>query len=127
MASLTVTERALRFAAGIISTMPSYSQKHPQEIYDWILSKATAGSEPTTKGKADKVDVDEYLTATCCNCQYPLVSFDPPLCTAARKPANFNPWTGESTSNLLRCPTINEVNIDGNCPHFKRKYPDARV
>ena len=34
------TEKALRFAAGIISTYPPHDIQHPLEVYEWILKEA---------------------------------------------------------------------------------------
>jgi uncharacterized protein YlxP (DUF503 family) len=32
--------RALRIAAGVVSTMKVWSDKHPQDAYDWIVAQA---------------------------------------------------------------------------------------
>ena len=34
------TEKALRFAVGIISTYPPHDTQHPLEVYEWILKEA---------------------------------------------------------------------------------------
>lgn len=41
------TEKALRLAAGMISTLPEWSDKHPQDAYDWIVAQSEADSNPT--------------------------------------------------------------------------------
>jgi len=33
-------ERALRFAAGIISTYPPHVDQHPEEVYNWIIKES---------------------------------------------------------------------------------------
>lgn len=33
-------EKALRFAAGIISTYPPHVDQHPQDVYDWIIKES---------------------------------------------------------------------------------------
>ena len=33
-------EKALRVAAGYISTFPPHTDQHPQDVYDWILKEA---------------------------------------------------------------------------------------
>lgn len=34
------TEKALRFAAGIISTYPPHNDQHPLDVYEWLLKEA---------------------------------------------------------------------------------------
>ena len=33
-------QRALRFAAGIISTYPPHVDQHPEEVYNWIIKES---------------------------------------------------------------------------------------
>ena len=37
--------RDLRFAAGLISTMDQFSDKHPQEVLEWVSQKAAGGGD----------------------------------------------------------------------------------
>jgi len=37
IARLDAAEGGLRIAVGLISTMPDHENKHPQEVYDWIM------------------------------------------------------------------------------------------
>ncbi len=37
-------EKALRFAAGYISATDTFTDKHPQTVYDWLLEQAHAES-----------------------------------------------------------------------------------
>lgn len=39
---LEITKSALAFAAGIISTLPEYKDKHPEEVQDLLLSWGAA-------------------------------------------------------------------------------------
>jgi hypothetical protein len=39
--------RALRIAAGVISTMKVWSDKHPQDAYDWIVAQAQTDASRT--------------------------------------------------------------------------------
>jgi NAD-specific glutamate dehydrogenase len=39
---LEITKSALAFAAGIISTLPEYKDKHPEEVQDMLLSYGAA-------------------------------------------------------------------------------------
>jgi len=34
-------KRALRIAAGLISTMNGYSDRHPEHVYDWLLEEGS--------------------------------------------------------------------------------------
>lgn len=34
-------QRALRIAAGLISTMNGYSDRHPEHVYDWLLEEGS--------------------------------------------------------------------------------------
>ena len=34
-------ERALKIAAGLISTMEGHSHKHPQDVYKWLVKEAS--------------------------------------------------------------------------------------
>lgn len=34
------TAKALRFAAGIISTYPPHDEQHPLDVYEWLLKEA---------------------------------------------------------------------------------------
>ncbi len=38
-------EKALRFAAGMLSTVPQYQDRHPQEIFDMILNEVDADEQ----------------------------------------------------------------------------------
>lgn len=38
-------DKALRFAAGLISTYPPYDNSHPQDVYDWILREVDADEQ----------------------------------------------------------------------------------
>jgi hypothetical protein len=40
MNQLELTEKALRIAAGMISTQPPYADKHPQNVYDDLMRMA---------------------------------------------------------------------------------------
>lgn len=39
-AEIEKLKKALRLAAGIISTYPPHTDKHPQDVYDWIIHEA---------------------------------------------------------------------------------------
>jgi hypothetical protein len=39
--------RALRIAAGVVSTMKVWSDKHPQDAYDWIVAQAQTDASRT--------------------------------------------------------------------------------
>lgn len=36
---------ALNFAAGLISTMPKFSDKHPEDVLKWIMEESAALGE----------------------------------------------------------------------------------
>lgn len=38
--ALRIQEKTLLFAAGYISGLPKFKNKHPQEILDWLLEEA---------------------------------------------------------------------------------------
>ena len=45
--------RALRFAAGVVSTMKVWSDKHPQDAYDWIVAQAQTAAARTADAGAE--------------------------------------------------------------------------
>jgi len=36
---IALMAKALSFAAGLISTMPQFKDKHPEEVLDWLLEE----------------------------------------------------------------------------------------
>ena len=38
-------ERALKIAAGLISTMEGHSHKHPQDVYKWLVKEADTNGQ----------------------------------------------------------------------------------
>ena len=40
-------DKALRIAAGVVSTLPGWSDKHPQEAYDWIVAQSQTDAART--------------------------------------------------------------------------------
>lgn len=60
-ARLRLVERALRMAAGVISTLPNWSEKHPQETYEWLVAMAQeeATSDATMQGEVERTSEGE--------------------------------------------------------------------